>query len=242
MTTKTVVRTTASYLAGGAALAALSYAAWAGAEWMRYGHAARARHPEDEDAILDRVMPLYDMVERHHVRVAAPPEVTLAAAHDMDLRDSRLVRAIFRGRELMVGAAPPQAEPPRGLVASVLAIGWGVLENQPDHEIVLGAVTKPWEPNPVFRDLRPGEFAPFAEPDYVKIAWTLRVDPADGGGCVFRTETRAMATDIDARTKFRRYWAMVSPGVAVIRCALTAAVKQEAERRVAPPVPVALPA
>ena len=232
MSTKAVVRTAAGYVAGGVTLAALGYAAYAGAAWMGYGHAARARRSEDEDATLDRFMPLYDIVERHHVRVGAPPAVTLAAARDMDMRDSRLVRAIFRGRELTVGSAPSQPEPSGGLVAAVLAIGWGVLESQPDREIVLGAVTKPWEPNPVFRDVLPREFASFAEPDHVKIAWTLRVDPADGGGCVFRTETRAMATDIDARTKFRRYWAMVSPGVAVIRLALLAAVKQEAERRV----------
>src|SRR5436190_24350103 len=98
MTTKTVVRTTAGYMAGGAALAAHASAAYAGAGWVRYGHAARARHPEDEDAVLDRFMPLYDIVERHRVRVAAPPAVTLAAAREMDLRDSCLVRAIFKGR------------------------------------------------------------------------------------------------------------------------------------------------
>ena len=46
-----------------------------------------------------------------------------------------------------------------------------------------------------------------------------------------------MATDIDARAKFRRYWAVVSPGVALIRRAMLVSLKQEAERRVAPPAP-----
>jgi hypothetical protein len=117
-----------------------------------------------------------------------------------------------------------------------------MLESRPDREFVLGAVTRPWEPNPVLRDPLPREFAAFAEPGHVKIAWTMRVDPTSEGECVFRTETRAMATDIDARTKFRRYWAVVSPGVAVIRRAMIAAVKQEAERRMTLPAPAAVPA
>jgi hypothetical protein len=115
----------------------------------------RARRPEDGDSILDGFMPLYDIVERHHVRVAAPLALTMAAAREMDLRESCIVRAIFKGRALMLGSAPSEPAPPEGLLASALSIGWGVLENQPDREIVLGAVTKPWEPNPVFRDLLP---------------------------------------------------------------------------------------
>ena len=62
--------------------------------------------PEDADAFLDRFMPEYDVVERHHINVAAPAEVTFAALMDMDLEDSRVIRAIFKGRELLLGAEP----------------------------------------------------------------------------------------------------------------------------------------
>ena len=48
---------------------------------------------------------------------------------------------------------------------------------------------------------------------------------------MFRTETRAVATDDFARLKFRRYWALVSPGVALIRQASLGPLKAEAERR-----------
>jgi hypothetical protein len=158
----------------------------------------------------------------------------------MSLFDSCLARALFKGRELMLGAppaaptAPAAAAVPPGLLASVLALGWGMLADEAGREIVLGAVTKPWEPAPVFRDLAPREFAAFAEPDYVKIVWTLRADPVGDEACIFRTETRAIATDVEARAKFRRYWAFVSPGVALIRRAMLDPVKREAERRVAP--------
>jgi hypothetical protein len=110
------------------------------------------------------------------------------------------------------------------------SLGWGLLAELPGHEIVMGAVTKPWEPNPVFRSLPPDEFAAFHEPDYVKIIWTLRADPAGNNQSVFRTETRAVATDPKARTKFRRYWSLLSPGIIAIRRVMLPAVKADAEK------------
>ena len=71
----------------------------------------------------------------------------------------------------------------------------------------------------------------FNEPGYVKIAWTLRVDPIDAGSSIFRTETRAIATDRAARAKFRRYWSFLSPGIVLIRRLSLPLVKKEAERR-----------
>jgi hypothetical protein len=58
-----------------------------------------------------------------------------------------------------------------------------------------------------------GAFAAFAEPDYVKIVWMLRADPIGDTASIFRPETRAIATDLVARSKFRRYWSLLSPGI-----------------------------
>jgi hypothetical protein len=96
---------------------------------------------------------------------------------------------------------------------------------------VLGAVTKPWEANPVFRSVPPEEFARFAEPAYVKIALTLRADPIGPSASVFRTETRALATDSFARERFRLYWAFLSPGIWLIRQMMLRPVRREAARR-----------
>jgi hypothetical protein len=230
---RSYIRTAAGCLAGGAALAAAGYAAYAGAAYMRYGHARAPRTDDEQDPLLDRFMPLYDIVERHHIRVNAPADVTLAAARDIDMQDSPVIRAVFTGRELMFGSQPPAAPAHATLISTALSLGWGVLADRDGSEIVFGAVTKPWEANPVFRDLVPREFIMFTEPDYVKIAWTLRADPIDEHSSIFRTETRAMATDAEARTKFRRYWALVSPGVALIRRSMLGPVRTEAERRAA---------
>jgi hypothetical protein len=101
----------------------------------------------------------------------------------------------------------------------------------PDREIVLGAVTRPWVANPVFRPLPPHEFASFHEPGYAKIMWTLRADPISATESVARTETRVATTDQAARAAFRRYWSFFSPGIVLIRWISVGLVKTEAERR-----------
>jgi hypothetical protein len=83
-----------------------------------------------------------------------------------------------------------------------------------------------------FRALPSSEFAAFSEPGFVKIAWTLRADPVDDDASIFRTETRAVATDATARARFRRYWAFASPGIALIRRLSLRPLKRDAERRV----------
>lgn len=217
-------------LAAGAGVAAGAYAAYASVTWYRYGQVPRST-PEEKDPLLDEFMPRYETVERHHIRVGAPAEVTLAAAREMKLMDLPIVRAIFKGREVILGATPVESKPPRGLLEEVQSLGWVVLAEIPGREVVVGAVTKPWEANVTFRSIPPAEFAAFAEPDHVKIAWTLRADPVGATASIFRTETRTLATDDAARTKFRRYWAFLSPGIAVIRLASLRPTKAEAERR-----------
>jgi hypothetical protein len=176
-------------------------------------------------------MPRYDIVERHHTRVSAPAGVALAAARDQDLLRVPLVHAIFRAREIALGAAPDTRPQPHGLLNTVQALGWRVLAERPDREVVVGAFTRPWEANVTFHSLPPDDFAVFGEPGFVKIAWTLRADPIDGASSIFRTETRAVATDPAARARFRRYWAFASPGIALIRRLSLPPLKAEAERR-----------
>jgi len=111
------------------------------------------------------------------------------------------------------------------------SIGWVVLAEQPGREIVLGSVTQPWLAAPVFRSISANEFRGFAEPGYVKIAWTLRADPVSASSSIFHTETRVCTTDSEARMRFRRYWSFVAPGVELIRLVMLLPLKHDAERR-----------
>lgn len=217
-------------LAAGAGIAGASYATYVTTTFLRYGRPRRASG-EAADPLLDQFMRDHDVYERHHIAVAAPAEVTLAAAKETELDRSRIIRAIFKGRELLLRSKPDTTKRPKGLVEQMTSIGWRVLAETPEREMVFGAVTKPWESNPAFRPIAPEEFAAFAEPDYVKIAWTLRADPQPDGSSVFRSETRAVATDAGARKKFRVYWSFLSPGIFIIRAAMLPAIRAAAENK-----------
>lgn len=218
-------------LAAGAGLAAALYAARAGFTWLQYGHPPNP-NPDETDRFLDEFIPAYQVVERHHVRVAAPAAISLAAACEIDLAQSAIIRGIFKTRELILGAQTDKERRPRTLLAWARELGWAVLAEIPDREVILGAVTRPWDANPVFRPLPPEEFAGFHEPGYAKIVWTVRADPINAMESVARTETRVATTDQAARKAFRRYWSLVSPGVELIRWVSLRLVKREAEGRI----------
>jgi hypothetical protein len=213
----------------GTGIAAAAYAACVGFTWYRYGH---VETPGDAEAnpLLDRFLPRYDVVERHSIRVDAPAAITLAAAREQDLQESPIIRAIFKAREIALGSTLETRPRPRHLIDELISLGWGILAEVPDREIVLGAVTKPWEANVVFKSIPAADFADFATPGFVKIIVSLRAD-AVGDRSIFRTETRAIATDGESRAKFRRYWSFVAPGVALIRRMSLEPVRRDAERR-----------
>ena len=215
-------------------LMAVGYATVVGTTWYRYGQVPSPRR-EDRDPLLDQFMPEYEVAERHHVRVAAPAAMTLSAAAETDLQQSTIVRAIFRARELVLGAEPDAETRPKGLLAQTTSLGWRVLAEKPGREVVVGAVTQPWLPNVVFRGLAPEEFQAFQEPGYAKIVWTLRADPVGESQSIFRTETRVTTTDPTARTRFRWYWARFSPGIILIRRVMLGLLKTDAERRAVKP-------
>ena len=95
----------------------------------------------------------------------------------------------------------------------------------------MGAVTQPWRQEVHFHGLPAEEFVAFREPGYAKIAWTIEAEPVGPSSSVFSTETRVVTTDPLSRERFRRYWALLSPGILIIRYEILRLVRAEAERR-----------
>jgi hypothetical protein len=183
------------------------------------------------DAMLDGYLPNPEVREQHEVIVNAPAEITYYAAREIDLMRSLLVRTIFKAREWIMNSTKHDDNAPRSFLSRVLALGWGVLAEEPGREIVLGAVTQPWKRDVAFRAIPPNEFADFNELGYAKIAWNLAVEPRGTCASIFRTETRVVTTDAKSCTRFRLYWTFASPGILLIRRMALRLVKREAERR-----------
>lgn len=248
MKTKHCSRLIGGLLAAGAAIATLSYGAYAGLTWYRYGRTKRKVSGKESDSLLDLYMPEYEVVDRHQIRVAAPAATTFAAACEMNMSQPAIVRAIFKTREFALSCAaamakgklpawskngkePQEPAQQNKFLAEMKRLGWGVLAEIPGREIVLGAVTQPWVAEPEFRAVPRDAFAAFHDPGYVKIVFTVCAEVVNDSESIARTETRAATTDPISRSKFRRYWSLVSPGVILIRRTLLQSVKAEAELR-----------
>lgn len=181
-------------------------------------------------SFLDDFIPTPFVRDRHEVTVAAPADIVFETARDFDLLSIPIVRAIFQLRAKLLRATTP----PRhwtGLVAETRALGWGTLLAVPDRLHVAGAVCQPWVGNVVFIPVPPERFASYAEPDMVKIVWTLEAEPLGPERTRLATETRAQPTDFVARRKFRRYWRKAGMGIVLIRWLGLPAMRRKAERR-----------
>jgi len=202
------------------------WAIYAAVRWWRYPpEAGRPRHPFGP---LDAFMPATEIDERVELAIDAPAERVMAAARALELQRIPLVRALFAGRAALLRSRA-EPIPPGPFLDYLPTIGWRLLAQGP-HYVIFGAVTRPWERTAVFRPIAASAFATFDEPDLVKIAWTIRVEPRGERAALCITETRVTTTGPLARRRFRRYWAVFSPGILLIRRLALQAIKTAAER------------
>ncbi|HSE67057.1 MAG TPA: hypothetical protein VLB12_08730, partial [Gemmatimonadales bacterium] len=154
---------------------------------------------------LDAFIPRPDVRERHAISIRAPAPVVFTAVEAFDFQSVFLIRAIIRLRQLLLHSTNV-ARQPQPFLKEALAMGWGVLARDPSRLFVAGAECQPWLGDVKFTPIPPAEFAKYQEPNRVKIAWTLEVEPLSSTSARLATETRVVATDPEARKRFLRYW------------------------------------
>lgn len=189
--------------------------------------------------LIDRYLPRFDVTLVRETSVAAVPEDAYAAVRETDLRDP-LINVLFALRELPQKIARRlRGEPPPPPLPKVTfgdlpqdGPGWVSLAEEPGVELVVGSVGRFWRRDYGGRPVAPEDFVPFNEPGYAKVALSLAVRPT-GSGSIVRYEARTATTDATARRIFRRYWRIISPGVALVMGRALRRIKAEAERRAA---------
>jgi hypothetical protein len=179
--------------------------------------------------VLDRFMPEPDIRERHEVRVHAPAEVTYREAMAFDLESLVLVRAILRGREILMGSKPVEKTEPMSFIARTRSMGWERFAEEPGSLYISGATCQPWLADVVFLPLHADDFALYQELNRVKIVWSVETASLGPDRSSLATETRAAATDDEARRKFLPYFRRVRPGIVAIRWLLLGAIRRRAE-------------
>ncbi|MGE0393852.1 MAG: hypothetical protein AB7I25_14055 [Vicinamibacterales bacterium] len=177
---------------------------------------------------LDAFIPAPDVRERHSTAIEAPAHIVWATAEAFDFQSVTLIRGIIRLREILLRTSRV-ARTPQPFLQEAVGMGWGVLARTPGRLFVAGAECEPWRANVVFTPIPAADFPAWREPRRVKIAWTLEVEPLGPTSTRLATETRAVATDPEARQRFRQYWRWARFGIVAIRWLMLPAIRRKAE-------------
>lgn len=180
--------------------------------------------------LIDDFMPVYDVTERHQIEVRAPIEEVYSAVRSLDLRDSRLVRLLFRLREFPGLFASRHSARTLGLtLEGLLENGFILLGEQPPREILLGVIGRFWTASGCIRRLDADGFAAFDELGYAKAAWNFSLSQIDAGTTKLATDTRVLCKDESSRRRFRLYWFFIAPFSGLIRREALRAIRRSSE-------------
>ena len=183
---------------------------------------------------LDRVIPTPALVEVDETDLAVPPARAWEILRHGDLGSSPLVRALFAVRTLPGRLAhEPAGAGDRGLriddlKSSAAHPGFQVLVDEPNREVVVGAIGKVWHLEIPFVHVADAEaFRSFSEPGFVKVAWVIRISPRGEHDSHAYLELRVDATDRESWSKFRRYFALIGPASHFIRGSLLTSLARQ---------------
>jgi hypothetical protein len=194
--------------------------------------------------LLDELMPHYDVVERHCIRVHAPPATVYAAIRTADLAGGLLTRVLLASRALPA-VLLAIAHSPREAVAEWRAgrasrevtlaaferAGFRVVVDRPPEELVIGLLGRFWTPRGTLcSEIGVETFRIGPPAGYALAGWNFSIRSLSEGHSELRTETRVWCAP-DAWRKFRLYWLIVRPGSGLIRQAMLRAICREAEGR-----------
>ena len=193
--------------------------------------------------LLDELMPRFDFVERHRIRVRAGPTEIFAALRESDLSGGALTRSLLALRAvpaaLLAFARSPKAAVAElrarrarrgGRLADFERAGFHVVAERPPEELVIGLVGRFWTPRgDLGRRVTAESFRAGPPPGQALAAWNFTVEARGDGRSELRTETRVWCAP-DSLLKFRLYWLLVRPGSGLIRRSMLRAIRRRAEQ------------
>lgn len=181
---------------------------------------------------LDSLIPMPRLLEVDHVDLGVPSGQAWSVVRHADFGRAPLIRALFALRTIPsrlsgqpTGAAALCID---SLVSSPERPGFAVLAEDPPNEVTIGAIGKVWQGDiPFVHVSNAEEFADWNAPDYVKVAWALRVLPLGERDSRVEIEVRVAATDEEAWKKFVRYFRFIGLGSRFIRHSALAALARQ---------------
>jgi hypothetical protein len=181
--------------------------------------------------LIDDFLTACDVYERHLIDIHASAAEVYAAVRNLDLKDSVLIRWLFRLRGFPANLFS-RRQSPAGLgltLNELLENGFILLSETPPRELVLGLVGKFWTSSGCLQHLSAAEFQSFAAPGFAKAAWNFSLAPQANGMTRLCTETRVLCLDQSSRRRFRFYWRFIRPFSGLIRVEALRAIKRKTE-------------
>ncbi|QQS42880.1 MAG: hypothetical protein IPM63_08085 [Acidobacteriota bacterium] len=176
--------------------------------------------------LIDDYLPTYDVSNTYAVTVNDIASKVYPIVRKMDISDADVTMFLFQLRGIASKCGGGQEFD----LDSLLKMGFVILEEKTNHELVLGLIGKPWTPDGCLVDFNAEEFKDFDRPGYAKIAWNFSVKSAGTGICQLATETRIQCTDEESRWKFGIYWFFVSSLSGLTRKEILRVLKSQAEK------------
>lgn len=167
--------------------------------------------------LIDRYLPVYSFKEYHQTVVNRSIERVHAAARNVDLSKSRLIRWLFKIRGL-----PTKRMHLQDFISD---IGFTVLGENSPRENVIGF----WARRAVEPITRPADFIDNTISARVKVAWNFYCEELDTHRVRLSTETRILCTTTAARVTFGLYWMIIRPFSGLIRIKMLQLIKEAAE-------------
>jgi len=138
----------------------------------------------------------------------------------MDLRGSRIARALFRLRGLPEGNL---------MLEGMARWGFVLLAEELEREFVLGLIGRFWIRSPEILRVPAEDFAAFNRPGLARAVMNMALSAGEAVAVRLATETRVFCPDEATRCSFQRYWRLIGPFSGLIRKEWLRLIKKQAE-------------
>ncbi|HWS71685.1 MAG TPA: hypothetical protein VN605_06200 [Thermoanaerobaculia bacterium] len=177
---------------------------------------------------IERFLPQYDAIETHSIVIEAPREAVWSTLRSGNIGGSWIIKFLMGLRSIFSGL-DRRAATQAITIEKMARHGFGILDEEPGREIVIGIHGRFWRPT---GNTLPFDRESFAQPvpaGLARAAWNFTLDDAPQG-TKLTTETRVLCGDAVSRRKFRRYWFFVRPFSGLIRIVMLRGIRRQVER------------
>ena len=190
-------------------------------------------HHEGSTALVDDIVPEYQIGEKHSVFIEAPPARVFDSLKRAKFDEQSVIK-LFNILPVIAGKqdASSLSEDEKPLYETLRETSGLVLE-KPNKEFVTASIATVDEHVPSTPNTVHGFVAYRLGHNEVKLPVSFRVDP-EAGGSRLTTETRILFADRNLCHDYFWYWGVIYPGSSLLRIDFLKAVKHRAEAALSP--------